>query len=111
MDKTQAEQGMDIMAAILARSASNFEFRRQLLNDPRSAIAESIGVETSDLPETLALNFTEEPGNGAVVLPEYVGEAELAEAELDAVSGGSSLVCIGIAAGVITAIDWYREDR
>ena len=76
--ENQAEQVKSVVRAILSRSATNFEFRHQLLTDPRSAVAEYLGVDASELPEPFSLAFTEEPRDGAVTLPDYLGpDAEL----------------------------------
>ena len=79
-----------IFEQILKRSATDAEFRARLINDPASAIEETIGVPLSTLPRPINVKFIEkEAGVDAVlVLPDYAEEGELSESELEAVAGG-----------------------
>jgi hypothetical protein len=104
---TQNEQVKALTRTILSRSATDLEFRQQLLTNPRSAIEAYAGTE---LPETFNLTFTEQDGIGGVRLPEYAGpDAEIAESELETVSGGVTAGYFLVAA-LIEAAAWYEED-
>jgi hypothetical protein len=105
--QTQTEQAQALKAGILSQSVTDFEFRQELLNNPRAAIAKFVGVDSSALPEEFNLTFTEQDGVGGVRLPEYAGaNAEIADAELEAVSGGTAILIVPI----LQMIDWYNED-
>ena len=79
-----------IFEQILKRSATDAEFRARLVNDPTSAIEETIGVPLSTLPRPINVKFIEkEAGVDAVlVLPDFVEAGSLSDAELEAVAGG-----------------------
>jgi len=81
--KARAEQEM---SRLLARSATDLEFRGKLLSDPRQAIAEFTG---KPVPESFNVRFVENKGGATVVLPDPVDPAaELSESELESVAGG-----------------------
>lgn len=75
------------LAAVTLRAAFDREFRSALLDDPRRAVREALGIE---LPPTLRLRFVEKPGDVdlLVVLPDVVEEAPLSQAELERTAGG-----------------------
>jgi hypothetical protein len=79
-----------IFENMLKRSATDAEFRARLVNDPTSAIEETIGVPLSTLPRPINVQFIEkEAGVDAVlVLPDFVDVSTLSDAELEAVAGG-----------------------
>lgn len=76
-------------AKLLERAARDPEFKRVLLSNPRGAIETEFGVS---LPATLDLKVVEEkPDEYYLVLPlnpEGRGDAELSDAQLDAVAAG-----------------------
>jgi hypothetical protein len=94
---------------MLARSATDMEFRQKLLTDPRAAFAE-VG---ESIPEGVDLRFVENQADATIVLPDPLDrQAELSEAELEAVAGGiiivvaSSTGCAalaGVAVGYVLA--------
>jgi lactobin A/cerein 7B family class IIb bacteriocin len=74
------------------------DFRQQLLTDPRAAIKEFTGRE---MAADRSIKFVASEGKETVVLPEFVGaDAELNEAELEAVAGGATpgVVIVGFVA-------------
>jgi hypothetical protein len=87
--------------AILERSASDYAFRQKLLADSRSAIAEFAGVSVDKLAPG-SISFIEStPGASATfVLPKF-GEkpAELSDADLEAVAGGTEPITVALFAG------------
>lgn len=85
--------------ALLARSATDVEFRKKLLSDPRAAIGEFTG---KPVPADFNVRFVENTADATIVLPEAVDpNAELSEGELETVAGG--LVWVPIAAAVFGA--------
>ena len=77
------------MQAMLARSATDFDFRQTLLSNPRAAIAEFCGKDVADVPDTVNLVFIENEADATLVLPDLIDmEAELSIEELEAVAGG-----------------------
>jgi hypothetical protein len=79
----------DLQARVIAKAWEDDEFKQTLLDDPRSAIAEELGVE---LPDDLEIQVVEEtPNKICLVLPIRPGalaESELMDEDLEAVSGG-----------------------
>jgi len=93
-----AQQVRDQYEALLRRSATDMEFRRKLLAEPRAAIAEFTGSPVSD---SLNVVFVENRSDATVVLPDPVSPEDLADAELEAVAGGTTAACFlgGVALG------------
>jgi hypothetical protein len=83
-----AEKGARAFQSVLARSATDPEFRQRLLTNPHQAIPEVTG---QPLPADYQVVFLENKADATFVLPDPVSpHAELNEAELEAVSGGCS---------------------
>ena len=74
---------------LLARSATDYAFRQQLLTNPRAAVAEYTGKAISEVPESFNLVFIENDVTATFVLPDPFTAGELADSELEAVAGGS----------------------
>ena len=77
------------LAQVTLRAALDPGFRRRLLDDPRAAVREALGIE---LPPRMRLAFVEkDPGvDLMVVLPDPVEDVgALSDEQLDAVLGGS----------------------
>lgn len=93
-----AKHAEEKFQALLARSATDLEFRQKLLSDPRSAVAEFTG---SPIPEDWNVVFVENRGSATVVLPDPIDpNAELSEAELEAVAGGGTITILSIIATI-----------
>jgi hypothetical protein len=104
-------EGQKQLQAMLERSATDAEFRRKLLDNPREAVSEFTGHE---LPESWNVAFIENKATATIVLPDPIDPAaELSESELTAVAGGAttSPVCsvIAIVAGTLWAWDQFVE--
>lgn len=78
------------LGRILSRSATDWEFRQKLLNDPHAALEEA----GQTIPRGMDVRFIENQHDATIVLPNVVDEeAELTEKELEAVAGGSTFPC------------------
>jgi hypothetical protein len=78
------------LVALLKRSCVDYEFRRQLLVDPRRAIREAIGVI---IPMDFHVKFIEkdEGVDALVVLPDFHRQdRELSDGDLRPVAGGGA---------------------
>jgi len=92
------DQARERMQGVLTRSATDVEFRTALMADPRAALSKHFDQE---IPESYNVVFIENTADATVVLPDFIDpSAELSEAELEAVAGGSEPLSL-IAAGVI----------
>lgn len=97
--RQQMEQGIN---EVLSRSATDMEFRKQLLSDPRAALSAHFGRE---IPETTNIRFIDAQGTPTVVLPDVSPSGELSEADLEAVAGGLAPLAIAgwVAVGFVAA--------
>ncbi len=83
----EVAQAAEVMRGLLSRSATDRGFRQKLLTEPRAAIAEYTG---RDVPDSFDVVFVENTAAATIVLPDPVDpEAELSEAELETVAGGT----------------------
>ncbi|HKG95736.1 MAG TPA: hypothetical protein VKA84_27750 [Gemmatimonadaceae bacterium] len=100
------KQSEETINGILERSATDAEFRQKLISDPRSAVSEFTGREIGEFNVV----FVENRADVTIVLPDAVDPAaELSEAELETVAGGSELIaatlcCAASAVALIRAI-------
>ena len=80
----EAEQAVE---TIIKRAQTDSEFRQLCLDSPNTAAQKATG---KDIPEGFTLRFVENQGaDMTVVLPDLVdANAELADADLEAVAGG-----------------------
>jgi len=76
----------ELETLLIARAGKDPDFRQQLLTHPAAAIKAVAGLELP--PEVEVTVFQETPRRLCLVLPARPSE-ELAESELDAVSGGT----------------------
>lgn len=99
-----ADRAKAALNDLLTRSATDLEFRRKLLADPRQALADYTGRDASSVQTEVA--FVENrPGTVTIVLPDAVdAAAELSEAELEAVAGGSTLACVASGLWIIAEL-------
>jgi hypothetical protein len=82
------QQAQEQLRGLLARSATDMEFRRKLLSDPRAAVSEYTGYA---VPESTRIVFVENRADATFVLPDAIDSAaELSEADLEAVAGGAT---------------------
>jgi hypothetical protein len=89
-----------ILNGMLARSATDGEFRALMLADARAAFAQA-GVE---LPEGMQIQFIENHCDATIVLPNAIDEmVELSEAELTQLNGGSGAASAA-ASGAVSAV-------
>jgi hypothetical protein len=89
----------DVMQRLLTRSATDRAFRAKLIAEPSAAIAEFAGKPGSEVPPALQrVRFIENTADATIVLPDVVAPAaELSEAELETVSGGTTPFCVLLA--------------
>ena len=81
-----------LLAAILERSATDREFRQDLISRPDEAIRSAFGIR---IPDGYRIKFVErDPAfDSMVVLPDLISsDAELSLDELEAVAGGTDPV-------------------
>jgi hypothetical protein len=72
---------------LISRAERDRAFRQQLVDDPRGAIEEELGVE---LPEGLQVRVLQEgPSEAVLVLPIFPDPGELRDEELAAAAGGT----------------------
>jgi len=98
-------KGQEALQGILARSATDREFRQKLLTDPRAALAEYTGQDAPGVD----IRFVENTATATIVLPDFAdGSAELSESELEAVAGGATpALVLWAIAGVATGAGAY----
>lgn len=76
-----------LLEAILSRSTIDLEFRQLLLDQPKPTIHREFGIQ---VPTDFTIKFIEkEPQvDSLVVLPDFVGDGELDDDDLEQVCGG-----------------------
>jgi hypothetical protein len=84
------QQSMDLEAKLIEKAMADEAFKRELMSNPKAAIAKEVGQE---LPAELEFEvFEQTPTKLYLVLPMSESEAspseELAEEQLEAVAGG-----------------------
>jgi hypothetical protein len=90
-------QYSETMRDVLARSATDAEFRSRLIADSRTTLREVTGLDAS----AVKIAFVENKADVTIVLPNFVDEAApLSDVDLEAVAGGTD-PCVG---GIILSI-------
>lgn len=103
---TSAAGETGFLPGVLRRSATDLDFRQQLLADPTAALTEVLGRAPS---HPVNLVFVENHADVTLVLPDPIDHAaELSEEELEMVAGGVSsdpatLAVVGSIVGVIAS--------
>jgi len=87
------QQSMDLEAKLIEKAMADEAFKRELMSNPKAAIAKEVGQE---VPAELEIEVLEQtPTKLYLVLPMSESEAspseELAEEQLEAVAGGFAL--------------------
>jgi hypothetical protein len=73
---------------LIARASSDEEFRRRLLDEPKAAISDELGVE---IPDELTIRvIEEEAGEVVLALPPAASPEALRDEELASVAGGDA---------------------
>lgn len=82
------EERRELLNAILDRASFDRGFRQLLIEEPKSAIHGEFGVE---IPSSLKVKFIEKDPeiDSLVVLPDFLGDGELSDEDLEAASGGT----------------------
>lgn len=100
------------LETILSRSATDRDFRRLLLENPRAALGEVMGAE---VPESVDIRFIENTADATIVLPDYVdAAAELTEKDLEMVAGGITptiATIIGFCAAGVAIGSWIGRTQ
>lgn len=97
---TMTTKEHQVLEAVLQRSVVDYEFRQELLTNPRRAIQEALGVS---IPANFRVKFIEKDKNvdALVVLPNYQHQnGELSDDDLEEVAGGGG--------GTSTDPDWAQ---
>ncbi|MGH7649617.1 MAG: hypothetical protein ACREND_15985 [Gemmatimonadaceae bacterium] len=108
----ETAQAQQLLQAVLGRSATDAEFRQQLLMNPRAAFAAHVKQSVDSIPASFNLVFVENHADATIVLPDPIEPAaELSEQELETVAGGSTVVLatIEIVHGTVALVDAFSE--
>jgi hypothetical protein len=94
-----------IESAIIAKAWADDNFKQELLNDPKTAIAQTFKI---DIPDSIAVEVLEEPPTTfyLTIPPKpFVGaEGELSDEQLETVAGGWVKVTVQVAYSVYSGI-------
>jgi acyl-coenzyme A thioesterase PaaI-like protein len=83
---------------VIERAQRDESFRQQLLDDPRAAISDELGVE---IPDALQIRVIEEdPQEVVLVLPAAARTREVTEEQLGAVAGGGGTPVLDTESGL-----------
>lgn len=80
-----------VIEAVTSRAATDGDFRRRLMKDPNTALAEVTGRA---IPSSVKVQVLERQAgfDAAILLPDFVdAEAELSAEELETVAGGAEV--------------------
>lgn len=80
------EKTNEALNAVFAKAATDKAFRSLVLENPNEAVRQAAGVE---IPAGFTVRFVENDGVDATfVLPDFIGDSELSDEQLEAVAGG-----------------------
>lgn len=86
MSEWNQEKVQEALMAVFSKAATDKTFRELALNHPTEAVKQAASV---DLPAGFTVRFVGNDGADATfVLPDYVGDSELSDEQLEAVAGG-----------------------
>jgi hypothetical protein len=109
MQETQLSEGdrqggEELLQKVLARSATDMDFRQKLVADSRAALAEFTGADPAKVPATYNIVFVENKAGATIVLPDPIDPAaELSGQDLETVAGGFTPVTIAASLGLAAA--------
>ena len=104
-DEENFRDTQDGLQHLLARSATDWDFRQKLLTDPQAALEEHLGYT---LPAPLNIQFVENEADATIVLPNYQGD-EFSDEALETVLGGTLYVTSD--AGLLKLTTWLKSHR
>ncbi|TNJ64944.1 NHLP leader peptide family natural product precursor [Paenibacillus hemerocallicola] len=80
------EKTNEALKTVFAKAATDKAFRALVLENPNEAVKQAAGVE---IPAGFTVRFVENDGVDATfVLPDFIGDSELSDEQLEAVAGG-----------------------
>ncbi|MFK7692789.1 NHLP leader peptide family RiPP precursor [Paenibacillus sp. HJGM_3] len=86
MSEWNQEKVQEALKTVFAKAATDKSFRELAMSNPAEAVKAASGV---DLPAGFTVRFVENGGADATfVLPDFVGDSELSDEQLEAVAGG-----------------------
>ena len=99
------EDGRRLVMSALSRAATDVAFRETLTESPKEALKaqyEAVNGRPFPLDEfPVDIRFVEPVGDVTVVLPAFEDpEAELSEADLEAVAGGAGPIAVAVAGAI-----------
>lgn len=108
----QIEQGKQVLNSLIKKALDNPEFKDYLIKSPELAISEFTGREITSFPNKKVV--VEDQTNESIIylnIPHKVDidDVELSTEELETVSGGTSLACVGGAVAVIQIVEWLGD--
>ncbi|WP_457653286.1 class IIb bacteriocin, lactobin A/cerein 7B family [Rhodocaloribacter sp.] len=95
----------EFIQELLKRSATDWDFRQKLLENPKEAVSEFAG---KPVRESFNVAFIENKADATFVLPNLVTAGdELSEEELESVAGGVTPVIISVLGTIASALASY----